>query len=116
MVNGACQAAARNRVKAPQRPANAKRSKKPAFMCEYSVWYRGLQQSGSLGDLCGWGKFQFVVMAFEVEVLAGEAGLSDETTEVGYFSLSQLDEMDIFPHHKQFILDALAGQDAAFIR
>jgi ADP-ribose pyrophosphatase YjhB (NUDIX family) len=62
------------------------------------------------------GKFQFIIIAFEAEVIGGEATLSNETTEMGYFSLSQMDTIDIFPHHRQFIVDALAGQDAAFIR
>lgn len=64
----------------------------------------------------GGGRYQFVFFAFEVELLGGIPGLSDETTAVGYFSLPSLQTLDIFPHHRQFILDASSGQSAAFIR
>ncbi len=61
-------------------------------------------------------KFQLVVLGFEVEWIGGEPKLSDETTEAGYFNLGEIDTMDIFPHHLQFIQDALESNHATFIR
>ena len=61
-------------------------------------------------------KFQIIVLAFEVEATGGKIGLSDETTDIGYYPIPKLEEMDLLPHHKQFIKDALSGQSAAFIR
>jgi 8-oxo-dGTP pyrophosphatase MutT (NUDIX family) len=60
-------------------------------------------------------QFQFVILNFEVKWVCGEPRLSDETTEIGYYSIPEIQQMDIFSHHKQFIFDTLAGRDAAFI-
>ena len=61
-------------------------------------------------------RFQFVILNFEVRKTGGRPGLSEETTDIGYFSFLDIEKMEIFPHHKQFILDTLADQNAAFIR
>ncbi len=61
-------------------------------------------------------QFQFIILNFEVWGIGGKIGLSNETTDIGFYSKLQIEEMDIFPHHKQFISDTLAGQDATFIR
>jgi 8-oxo-dGTP pyrophosphatase MutT (NUDIX family) len=60
-------------------------------------------------------QFQFVILNFEVRWKSGKPGLSNETTEIGFYSIPEIDSMDIFPHHRQFISDTLAGKDAAFI-
>jgi len=60
-------------------------------------------------------QFQFVILNFEVEAIGGKIGLSDETTDIGYYSLVEIGSMEILSHHEQFILDTLKGQDAAFI-
>ncbi len=62
------------------------------------------------------GSFQIIGLAFEVEAVAGEISLSDETTDIGFYSFSEVENMDLFPHHRQFIADAQAGKNAAFIR
>jgi len=59
---------------------------------------------------------QIVALHFEVEVVGGELGLSDETSDYGYFTLSQIEELDILLNHKQRILDTLANQSEAFVR
>ena len=59
---------------------------------------------------------QFVVLNFKAEVVGGAVGLSNETTEVGYFSLTEIEVMDLLGHHKQSIQDALISQEAAIIR
>ena len=61
-------------------------------------------------------QFQIISLNFEVSLIGGEPCLSDETTAIGYYSLPEIEKMDLFPHHRQFVADTLAGQDAAFIR
>jgi ADP-ribose pyrophosphatase YjhB (NUDIX family) len=58
----------------------------------------------------------FVVLSFEVEVIGGELGLSDETTEAGYFSLAEMDSMPMHGRHKHRVMDALLGQAEALIQ
>ncbi len=57
-----------------------------------------------------------VVLNFEVELLSGEPGLSNETTGVDWFPVREAVEMDLFHGHAEHLRDTLAGQDAAFIR
>ncbi|MFA5872497.1 MAG: NUDIX domain-containing protein [Anaerolineales bacterium] len=57
-----------------------------------------------------------VVLNFEVELLSGEPGLSNETTGVDWFPVREAVEMDLFHGHAEHVRDTLAGQDAAFIR
>ncbi|MDP2994329.1 MAG: NUDIX domain-containing protein, partial [Anaerolineales bacterium] len=57
-----------------------------------------------------------VVLNFEVELLSGKPGLSNETTGVDWFPVREAVEMDLFHGHAEHIRDTLAGQDAAFIR
>jgi len=57
-----------------------------------------------------------VVLNFEVEHLSGEPGLTNETTSVEWFPVSEAVTMDLFHGHAEHICDALTGQKAAFIR
>jgi 8-oxo-dGTP pyrophosphatase MutT (NUDIX family) len=61
-------------------------------------------------------QFQIITLNFEVSEIGGKISLSDETTDIGFYSIPEIETMDILPHHRQFISDTLAGQDAAFIR
>ena len=61
-------------------------------------------------------QFQFIILNFEVRKTGGAARLSNETIDFGFYSSTEIEKMNIYPHHKQFILDTLAGQDATFIR
>ena len=54
----------------------------------------------------------FVVLNFEVQVLEGEVGLSDETTAFGWFSLADIETMPIHANHKLRVEDAMLGGDA----
>ena len=58
----------------------------------------------------------FVVMNFDVEVIGGKLGLSDETSETGYFSPAEIDSMPIHDRHTDRVTDALTGQAGAYIR
>jgi 8-oxo-dGTP pyrophosphatase MutT (NUDIX family) len=53
----------------------------------------------------------FVVMNFEVEILQGELGISDETTAFGYFSLDEMESMPMHGEHKTRVEDAMLGGD-----
>jgi ADP-ribose pyrophosphatase YjhB (NUDIX family) len=61
-------------------------------------------------------KYQVISFHFEVKVIGGELGLSDETTEVGYYSLDEIKTMDVMEHHLQRIMDGLARQQDPIIR
>jgi 8-oxo-dGTP pyrophosphatase MutT (NUDIX family) len=61
-------------------------------------------------------KFQIVALHFEAEVTGGELGLSDETTDVGYFTLEEMEGLEMFARHKERIIDTFARQKEAFIR
>jgi ADP-ribose pyrophosphatase YjhB (NUDIX family) len=58
----------------------------------------------------------FVVMNFEVEIIRGKLGISDETSEAGYFSLTEIASMPMHDRHADRIEDALKGQAEAYIR
>ncbi len=59
-------------------------------------------------------KVQIVALSFEAEPVGGLLGLSSETTEAGYFSLEEIEHMDLLSPHFQRIRDAFAGKKAAF--
>ncbi len=59
---------------------------------------------------------QLVALSFEGEVIGGQLGLSDETTDAGYFTLAEIEKMDLMEHHRQRIADALTRQAEAFVR
>lgn len=55
----------------------------------------------------------FVVLNFEVQIIEGELGLSNETTAFGYYSLQEMESMPMHGEHKSRIEDAMHGGDAA---
>ncbi len=61
-------------------------------------------------------RVQIVAMNFEAIVTGGRMALSNETTEIGYFTLEEMKAMNLVLDHQQRILDARMGQEAAFIR
>ena len=61
-------------------------------------------------------KFQIVALHFEAEIIGGELGLSDETTDFGYFTVEEVDRLEMLGRHRERILDTLANQKDAFIR
>lgn len=54
----------------------------------------------------------FVVLNFEVEILEGTLGLSNETTDYGYFTLEEMNSMPMHGEHKLRVEDAMRGGDA----
>ena len=61
-------------------------------------------------------RWQVIGLCFEARVTGGTLGLSNETTEFGYFDRDQMGEMDILEPHVQYIADAFTGQVATFVR
>ena len=61
-------------------------------------------------------RFQLVALCFEAEIVGGELRLSCETTEYGYFSYQEIQELDLLLNHTQRIKDAYSGEMMTFIR
>lgn len=61
-------------------------------------------------------QYQALNMAFEVEVLGGSLRVNEEVNEFGYFSVGELDGLDVMCGTKDRIKDAVARLDTPFIR
>jgi 8-oxo-dGTP pyrophosphatase MutT (NUDIX family) len=61
-------------------------------------------------------KFQIIALHFEAEITSGTVGLSDETSDFGYFTLEELEGLEMLGRHKERILDTLANQREAFVK
>ncbi len=59
---------------------------------------------------------QIVGLCFEAQPVGGVPGLSDETTEVGYFTAAEIAALDLMEPHRERIADAWAAQPASFVR
>jgi len=57
-----------------------------------------------------------IALNFEVELVGGVMRLSNETEAIRFFPITEALEMDLFHSHVLRIRDALAMQEAAFIR
>jgi ADP-ribose pyrophosphatase YjhB (NUDIX family) len=57
-----------------------------------------------------------VALHFEAEVIGGELGLSNETTDFGYFTLDETEDMEFLGRHKERILDTLGNYPEALIK
>lgn len=60
-------------------------------------------------------KVHIVALSFEAKITGGELGLSNETTEFGYFTLEEATTMDIIGNHFQRISDAMKDSAVPFI-
>jgi ADP-ribose pyrophosphatase YjhB (NUDIX family) len=61
-------------------------------------------------------RHQIVAFSFEAEVIGGALGLSEETTAYGYFSRTEMAQIDVMEHHLERIADAWSNQCAAVVR
>ena len=61
-------------------------------------------------------KVQIVALHFEAEIIGGELGLSDETSDFGYFTMEEIEGLEMLDRHTERIIDTLARQSEAFIR
>jgi len=57
-----------------------------------------------------------VALSFEAEIVGGELGLSNETTDAGFFSVMEMETMTMLGNHKSRVEDALLNQAEAFIK
>ena len=61
-------------------------------------------------------RWQVIALSFVAEIIGGELGLSDETTEVGFFKLDELDRLDLMEPHRERIEDALNLEVSVYIK
>jgi ADP-ribose pyrophosphatase YjhB (NUDIX family) len=61
-------------------------------------------------------RLQLVILHFAAKRIGGTLSISDETTEVGYFSRADIDHMNISEFRRQRIEDAFADEPTTFIR
>jgi 8-oxo-dGTP pyrophosphatase MutT (NUDIX family) len=61
-------------------------------------------------------KVQIVALHFEAEITGGEPGLSNETSDFGYFALQEMEALEMFGRHRERIMDTLENRADAFIR
>ena len=61
-------------------------------------------------------KAHIVALHFEVEIIDGEPGLSDETTDFGYFSVQDIEGLEMFGRHRERVIDTLENHAATLIK
>jgi ADP-ribose pyrophosphatase YjhB (NUDIX family) len=61
-------------------------------------------------------KSHIVALHFEVEIIGGELGLSDETTNFGYFTLQELEGLEFHGRHRERILDTFDRRTETLIK
>lgn len=61
-------------------------------------------------------KAHIVALHFEAEITSGELGLSNETTDFGYFTLQQIEGLEMLGRHKERIMDTLENHPDALIK
>ena len=61
-------------------------------------------------------RVQVIALNFEAAIIGGEIRLSDETTDIRYFPLLEIEDMELILDHKQRIFDTLTGKAATYIR
>ena len=61
-------------------------------------------------------KKQGVDIIFETQIISGDVRLTEETTDVGYFSKGEMGFINIVELMKERISDAFVSREAAFIR
>lgn len=60
-------------------------------------------------------KVHVVALSFEADIVSGELGLSNETTDAGFFSLKEMETLPLLGNHKKRVEDALLNQAEALI-
>ena len=61
-------------------------------------------------------KVHIIALSFEVEVTGGEPGLSNETTDFGFFTLAEAGQMEIISNHYERVLDALKDEGVPVVK
>jgi ADP-ribose pyrophosphatase YjhB (NUDIX family) len=60
-------------------------------------------------------RYQFITLVLEVEPVTGEINISAESTDCWYFSVDDLEEIQLLEPHREQIKHALTDQITAFI-
>jgi len=61
-------------------------------------------------------KSHIVALHFEVEILGCELSLSNETIDFGYFTLKEIEGMEVLGRHKERVIDTLENYPQALIK
>ena len=61
-------------------------------------------------------RYQGLTLSLEAVPIGRELCISDETTEIGYFSTEEMRSMDLMQPIYEQVADSFAGQEAAFVR
>ena len=61
-------------------------------------------------------RFQLVVLHFAAKAAGGDLKTGEETTEVGYFSREEIEQMDMSGFNRQRVDDGFAAQTVTFVR
>jgi ADP-ribose pyrophosphatase YjhB (NUDIX family) len=60
-------------------------------------------------------RYQLVVLHFVAEPIGGDVNIGEETIEIGYFSRTDIEQLDIGDFDQQRIIDGFAAQSATFV-
>jgi hypothetical protein len=61
-------------------------------------------------------KAHIVALHFEAEILSGQPALSNETTDFGYFTIEEIQDLDFLSRHRERIVDTLERHHEALIK
>jgi len=61
-------------------------------------------------------KAYIVALHFEADIISGELGLSNETTDFGYFTSQEIEGMEMLGRHKERVIDTLEKHPEALIK
>ena len=61
-------------------------------------------------------KAHIVALHFEAQRIGGKLGLSSETTDFGYFTPDEIQDMELLGKHKERVMDTLEHHVAALIK
>ena len=61
-------------------------------------------------------RYQTVTLCFEARSVGGDIRTSEETTDFGYFSLAEIQFMDVMENHSERIRDAAARWEHTIVR
>ena len=61
-------------------------------------------------------KAHIVALHFEAEIVRGQPGLSNETTDFGYFAVDEIERLEFLGRHKERIFDTLERRPEALIK
>jgi len=61
-------------------------------------------------------KYHLIALHFDASITGGELVLSNETTDIGFFSIDEMSKIDVMEHHLQRIEDGISKQTETFIR